>query len=89
MRIGKPNAFIGIYPLKEIAEDSLRMFIEGKVPFEEIKDEVRKKIRRDTEGILQSLGIINYEFFEREDVTHVDRQQGKTGSIKVGLIIHA
>jgi ubiquinone/menaquinone biosynthesis C-methylase UbiE len=89
MRIGKPNAFIGIYPLKEIAEDSLRMFIEGKVPFEEIKDEVRKKIRRDTEGILQSLWIINYEFFEREDVTHVDRQQGKTGSIKVGLIIHA
>jgi SAM-dependent methyltransferase len=87
MRIGKPNAFIGIYPLKEIAEDGLKMAIEGKVPFDKVDEEVRKNIRRETEELLVSLGISRYEFFEREDVTYEERAQGKTGFNKVGLII--
>lgn len=87
MRIGGPHALIGIYPLKEIAEDWLRMFVEGKVPFDKVKDEVRKRTKIETEDLLKDLGIKNYEFFEREDITYEDRAQGKTGFKKVGLII--
>lgn len=85
VRIGAQNATIGIYPLEEVAEESLRMFVAGDNNYSE-EDELCRRSRVRSEVILKRAGA-SYNFFELHDTTLRDKEKGVTGSKKVGVFI--
>jgi SAM-dependent methyltransferase len=87
VRIGAKNATIGIYPLEEIANESLEMLVAGDFNYDSIDDEVCRRSKVRNESILERAGITSYKIFELHDTTVKDEKEGKSGSKKVGVMI--